>query len=187
MRIILPVCILFMCIQLSAQKNIQFQSINQAGFLKGHNNDALQYQSINGIRYWGYSLGIGVGVDQYYYRTVPVFGEVRKDIFNKRETPFIYAALGSSLPWVKDGPVNAWQRSEYNKGIFYEAGVGYKIPVKGRLFLNFSLGYSQKSLHETQYTKIYRDFPPYDTENWGNTMYFDYTFRRISVKVGLGF
>jgi hypothetical protein len=176
-----------MCIQLSAQKNIQFQSINQAGFLKGHNNDALQYQSINGIRYWGYSLGIGVGVDQYYYRTVPVFGEVRKDIFNKRETPFIYAALGSSLPWVKDGPVNAWQRSEYNKGIFYEAGVGYKIPVKGRLFLNFSLGYSQKSLHETQYTKIYRDFPPYDTENWGNTMYFDYTFRRISVKVGLGF
>ena len=187
MKSIITVCMLLVYFQLCAQHKVQFQTLNQVGFLKGHNNDALQYQSINGIRYNGYSLGIGVGVDHYYYRTVPVFGEVRKELFDKKESPFIYAALGSSLPWIKDVNANTWQRSEFSKGIFYEAGIGYKVPVKGRLFLNLSVGYSQKSLHERQYTKVYRDFPPYDTDIWSNAMTFDYTFRRISVKVGLGF
>jgi hypothetical protein len=187
MRTILSLFILLACFQLSAQKKVQFQTLNQVGFLKGHNNDALQYQSINGIRYRSYSIGIGVGVDHYYYRTVPVFGELRKDLFNKKETPFIYAALGSSLPWIKETSPNSWQRSEYSRGSFYEAGIGYKVPIKGRVFMSFSLGYSQKSLHETQYSRIYRDFPPYDTESWTNPVYYDYTFRRISVKAGLGF
>jgi hypothetical protein len=187
MKSILTIGILLLCFQLYSQNKVQFQTLGQAGFIKGQNNDALQYQSINGIRYKGYSLGIGVGVDYYYYRTVPVFAEMRKDLFNKKETPFIYAALGSSFPWNKEVTINAWQRSDFSKGSFYEAGIGYKVPVKGRFFMSFSLGYSQKTLHEIKYTRMYRDFPPYDTESWSNPMYYDYTFRRISVKAGLGF
>ncbi|HJW15549.1 MAG TPA: hypothetical protein VJ499_00425 [Flavisolibacter sp.] len=187
MKSITTLCALLLCFQLYAQNKVQFQTLNQVGFIKGHNNDALQYQSINGIRYNGYSIGIGVGVDHYYYRTVPVFGELRKELFHKRETPFIYADVGSSLPWIKGVFTNPWQRIEYKKGSFYEAGVGYKVPVSGRLSMSFSIGYSQKSLHEINYTRVYRDFPPYESDTWGNPMYYDYTFRRISVKVGLGF
>ncbi len=187
MRSLLSIIMLLLCFQLCAQNKVQFQSLNQVGFLKGHGADALQYQSVNGARYKGFSLGIGAGVDYYYFRTVPLFVELKKEVLNKKETPFIFASLGSSLPWIKDPAADSWQKSEYSKGSYFEAGIGYKVPFKKRLFMIFSMGYSMKELHETRYWRMYRDFPPYDMESWSNPEYYDYTFRRISVRVGLGF
>jgi hypothetical protein len=78
-----------------------------------------------------------------------------------------------------------WQTSVYKTGLYYDVGVGYTVPVKGSLSFNFSAGYSYKNLHETRSTIIIWDFPPYDRET--PKEYFDYTFRRLSLKAALQF
>lgn len=180
--------LLFMAAVVQAQKktNLKFASINQIGVLKGNSDAALQWQTVNGVAYKTFFAGLGVGLDYYYLRTVPVFVDVRKNLSAKTETPFVYAALGAALPWVKNTEP-AWQKSDYNKGFYGDVGIGYSMPLKGRFYLDLSVGYSQKSLQETRYNRYYRDFPPYDDVEWHKEADFNYTFRRVSVRLALRF
>ena len=168
----------------------RFNTIFNAGLVVGKSDNNLQLQSINGIKYKTYSAGIGVGVDNYYFKTIPLFIDLRKNIFEEKFTPFVYADFGTSIPWDR-AKVEPWTTSYYSSGFFYDMGVGYSIPIKGRLALNISAGYSEKKLnesHETSYW-IWRDFPPYDIPSTTNkdTTYYKYTLRRFSFKIGLSF
>jgi hypothetical protein len=171
----------------SAQKKsgIKFSSINQFGVLKGSSDQELQLQTINGIKHKTWFAGLGAGLDYYYLKSVPLFLDFRKNIFNKKESPFLYADLGTNLPWVKNEE-DDWQKHEYSAGWFYEAGIGYAVPVKGRLSFNLSAGYSQKNLYETRsYSDvIIWDFPPYGGPG---KQYYDYSFRRLALKAALQF
>ncbi len=71
------------------EKGVHFRSVNQVGILAGSSDANLQLQSINGIKYKTGFVGLGVGLDYYYARSIPVFLDLRKDIFNKPITPFI--------------------------------------------------------------------------------------------------
>src|ERR1044072_8005650 len=73
---------------------VGFQSILQAGLLTGKSTSEFELQSINGIRWKTFSGSIGVGIDNYVYRTVPVFLDLRKDILKKHNTPFVFADAG---------------------------------------------------------------------------------------------
>lgn len=184
--------ILFFQYQLAAQtKNkIRFSNISQAGFIAGGSTNALQLQTINGINYKTFSFGAGAGIDYYYFKTVPLFVDVRKDIFSRKTTPFAYFDLGASLPWDRHKSESEWQQSSYSNGIFYDFGLGYKWTFKGRLALNFSFGYSQKQIKETEETNFWpwMDFPTLrPTGENRNLSYYDYTFRRFSFKTGLSF
>jgi hypothetical protein len=161
----------------------------QVGLLKGQANDALQVQVVGGVQYTTWFAGIGIAMDDYYKRTAPVFLSIRKNILRKIETPYLYADIGYSLPWVNEAPTE-WQRSEFNKGVYLDAGVGYILAVSGSVAFKVSVGYSQKELHESRYFRsyIYRDFPPYDTELGPERIeYFDYSLRRLSIRIGLTF
>src|SRR5688572_9219460 len=74
-----------------------FSSINQIGGLYGSKGTYFQLQTINGIRYKTWFAGIGAGIDLYTRGGFPVFLDVRKDIFEKRSTPFLYADAGIHL------------------------------------------------------------------------------------------
>ncbi len=79
--LILAVCL---SVIVSAQQktgtgNWQFHSINNIGLLEGQTGSAFQLQSINGMQYKSWYAGIGLGLDFYRYRTIPLFIDFRKE------------------------------------------------------------------------------------------------------------
>jgi hypothetical protein len=86
---------------------------------------------------------------------------------------------------VKTKEENWWYKSEYDDGIYFDIGIGYKVPLNKTWFVNMSFGYSQKKIKETRKNKtVIDDFSPYGNYNTEN---FIYTLRRVSLKAGLGF
>src|SRR5687768_4020311 len=74
------ILLLFLFQGIAAQKQKpKFTSINQAGVTWGGSGQTLQLQSINGIFYKTFSAGVGVGLDYYWQRTIPLFIDLRKD------------------------------------------------------------------------------------------------------------
>jgi hypothetical protein len=177
--------LLYFTVNGQQKTRLKFTSINEVGVAWGSTDDGLQVQTINGFYYKTFSAGLGIGLDYYWERTIPVFIDLRKDIFNKKQTPFVYADLGTNLPWVKTKEENWWYKSEYDDGIYFDIGIGYKVPLNKTWFVNMSFGYSQKKIKETRKNKtVIDDFSPYGNYNTEN---FIYTLRRVSLKAGLGF
>lgn len=164
---------------------LKFTSVNQAGIAWGASGEGLQLQTINGISYRHFSAGLGVALDYYWERTIPVFIDLRKNIFVKKETPFLYADLGTNFPLVKENNNGSWYKSHYQQGLYYDLGIGYKLPIKEKLFAVVSFGYTAKKIVEKRdYEMVIIDFPPYD-RNYSDT--YKYTLRRLSLKAGLSF
>lgn len=166
-----------------------FRSLVSVGLLEGGSDENLQLQAINGFQFRGYSLGIGLGLDHYYVKTVPLFLDLRKNLWQKAQTPFVYAESGISFPW-KRNTTETGGNSTYGNGFLYDAGAGYSLRVKGKLLFNLSAGYSTKYLKETRETInwILRDFPPYNSDQFTkDTTYYRYTLRRFSFRIGFSF
>ena len=164
-----------------AQQKIHFSSINAGGVLLGQSTNAAQLQTITGISRGSYFAGVGVGLDYYFERTVPVFLDVRKQLFDKPNTPFLYADGGYQFVWLKEENIF---ETEQKSGWFYEAGVGYQFPVARGVGMMLSGGYSWK-----QYSKLVNVMPW--SSVWppppGAFQRYDYQLRRISVRMGIIF
>ena len=164
-----------------AQPNsgLKFTTISQAGLLAGGSNNDWQLQMVNGLSYKTFYAGIGLGIDNYYFKTIPFFIATRKNILKQKQTPFVYADIGTNFPWNKNATSSPWQKGELNNGLYFDAGIGYSWPLVKNLALLVSAGYSEKYMHETKtYVWI--------TEN-SLPEYYDYTFRRLTIKAGLSF
>ena len=106
----------------------RFQSVNQVGLVDGGMDTEFHLQTINGLRFGNWFTGIGVGIDYYYVRSVPLFLDVRNYWFKKRNSPFAYADIGINFPWAKDnGNDFVAQDINYNQGLYYDIGLGYKL------------------------------------------------------------
>jgi hypothetical protein len=179
-RILLAILVIICCAsEMMAQDKARFKSINQVGLLVGASRSAFQVQSVNGVSYRGYTMGVGVGMDNYYFKTIPVFVDVRKNIFPKKASPFVYGDVGASLPQDREVLVNYGQHSNYARGLYYDIGIGYTSPIWKVVGMTVSLGYSGKEMKET---RSYR-YPGAD----GRQEFYDYSFRRLSLKLGFDF
>ncbi|MGB8192802.1 MAG: hypothetical protein WCF67_12820 [Chitinophagaceae bacterium] len=171
--------------QVTKKKNCScsFSSINQVGLLEGSDRSSFNLQTINGLRYKTWFAGAGVGLDKYHTRSIPVFFDLRKDLLKKWNTPFIYGDIGVNLPWTKKSEDGWWLRSEFDRGAYYDAGIGYKLNLgKGRALL-FSGGFSLKKMRETRFVTTTCPFVGPCPEIEGER--YDFTFKRFSVKAGL--
>lgn len=173
--------------EIQAQQKLKFTSINVAGLLTGSSEPALQLQTINGVRYKDFTAAIGIGMDNYYFKSIPVFVHFSRQFTIKNFTPFVYSDIGVNLPEDKDNDQkDHWRSSKYDAGLYFDLGVGYTFPVYKKMSVIFSLGYSQKHLNEERSSgyfigfpnAIYRELP---------SEYYSYAFRRISLKAGLSF
>ena len=126
-----------------AQNRIKFESNNQIGLLSGTSRNVLQLQTVNGIRYKTFFVGAGIGVDNYYFKTIPLFADIRKNIFERNQTPFVYVDAGTNFPGRKDESTT-WKSTSYQPGLYYDVGVGYKWKIIKKLSVNASFGFSQK-------------------------------------------
>lgn len=164
-----------------SKEKFHFSSVNAAGALLGQSTNAAQLQTINGVRKGNYFAGIGVGLDYYFERTVPVFLDIRKALFNQTNTPFVYADGGYHFVWLKEEDIF---ETEQESGWFYEAGLGYQFPVAKGVGMMLSGGYSFKPYSKTVNVMPWSSvWPPPP----GAFQRYDYQLRRVSVKLGLFF
>jgi hypothetical protein len=159
-----------------------FNSILQVGMLEGSAGSSFQVQSINGFRFGRVSTGIGIGLDKYRLRSLPVFFDLRTDLSKKPNTAFVFGDIGINYPWVVKGNNGFWGTRKYDRGIYYDAGAGYKFNVGKSRSLIFSAGYSMKKMRETQYMPAICDFGPCPALEGER---FDFTLKRFSLKAGL--
>jgi len=108
------------------------------------------------------SLGIGVGFDgliirpsEYilpggnsfnlairpgtYYRTLPLYADLRYYFKDKARSYFLYGNLGSSIP------IN----HNFEKGKMWGLGFGYKFDLSMRTYLNISFGFKEQFIKTT--------------------------------------
>jgi hypothetical protein len=160
-----------------------FQSLLQGGQLAGEFGPSWNLQTINGIYYKTWFAGIGVGLDYYTMRTIPLFIDVRKDLLSKNRTPFLYADGGIHFDWLRTKEKPGWGSSEYNRGLYYDLGGGYKIGFGNRDALLMSIGYTLKTMKEERLlTQQCFDGPCSSAKD-----HYSYIFTRLSFKVGWRF
>jgi len=193
-KILLLLVVLIACVFVtSAQKAKQeqpakkgcscaFNAMILAGGLHGSRGDYFQMQTINGVRYKTWFAGLGAGLDFYYRPGIPLFVDVRKYIFDKPGTPFLYVDAGLHLPAKRKETVNAWTQNVYSKSFYGDGGVGYAFGSHSKVRWILSTGYSYK---EGSYTVI--------NPNTGCTNCSEYFinykkyFHRLTVKLGFQF
>jgi hypothetical protein len=163
-----------------AQSKFRLGNSTQIGLLSGSSRSADQLQTINGVRYKTFFVGAGIGIDNYYFKTIPLFADVRKNIFEKNQTPFVYVDAGTNFP-AKKSESTTWKSTSYQPGLYYDIGIGYKWSIIKRFCINASFGFSQKkygSREEYQYTPVDPGVSP-DR--------YSYRLQRYTMKFGLGF
>lgn len=171
--------------QTIAQEAPAYTGMFNIAALYGNNETKFQVQTIHGVTYRGWFAGIGGAIDDYFQQSIPLFADVRKNILNRKNTPFIYADYGLNL--VTKGVEETASKTEMKPGIFYEAGAGYKAGLGKRLSLNIAAGFSAKTYEENIYNKKYLPIPPYITDDWILSKKENYTLQRFTMKVGLQF
>ena len=161
----------------------RFQSINQIGLIDGSTDTDFHLQTINGLRFGNWFTGIGIGIDYYHVRSVPIFFDVRNYWFKRRNSPFVYADIGINLPWPKNYDDFSFQDINYNEGLYYDLGLGYKLGLNNNHALSLSAGFNFKRLSGKRvYSYCLNN--PICTET---TEDFDYKMNRISMKFGWEF
>jgi len=171
-------CLLLLSSITWSQNKPAFTSINQAGILSGSSDDKLQIQTINGISRQSLFAGIGLGLDYYYVRSVPVFMDLRKSFSNKANTPFIYLDGGYSFLWEREKA--PWQ-VDSKGGIYYGAGLGYQAQLTEKMKLVLDCGYSYKRLSREMDNAPWSSMWPHSFDT------YTYSLKRISIKAGLRF
>lgn len=158
----------------------KFSSINSAGVLLGQNNPQLSLQTVNGVQYGDWFAGVGVGLDYYYMRSIPVFIDVRRMVIPKKNL-FVYADAGVNYPFLKNNNTeDTWYKTTYKQGLYVDGGVGYLFSTDKQTGF-FSIGYSTKRLRETVEHPYIWGPPgmPVETDK------LRYQFNRISIKAGI--
>ena len=156
----------------------KFNSYNSIGFVAGKSPVAFTTQSVNGFSYKHWFVGAGVGLDNYFMITLPLFASIRKDFVFKKNALFLYGDVGSHI--VLNG------RNEKNnlysfstKGKFYlDAGVGYKFKINKTGSIFFSAGNTLKNITETE---------SYTDMNYPSKNEIKYKLARISIRMGYQF
>ena len=166
----------------------KFHSINNIGLINGDNEVSAGLQSINGFQKDNIFAGVGIGLDYYLYRTVPLFADFRYEFGKTKNKFFAYADGGINFDWVEedynDGPIFIWDGSRntsaFHNGAYTDIGLGYKVGTKKGGGLILSLGHSYKSLKKTV---SYMDWRTQETIS----DIYHYDFNRIVLKVGWKF
>lgn len=144
--IFLSICT-FVTAQTPAKQKAVLHSINQIGLANGSTGSSFLMQSILGGSVKQSFAGIGLGIDSYRFRSVPLFVDVRYELSRKLQSLFFYGDIGYNLPWLTDQQKSQLQYPviHVKASLYVDAGLGYRLKIdKDALLL--SIGYSYKEL-----------------------------------------
>jgi hypothetical protein len=171
----------------AAQKKLAFHSQNTVGLLEGQASSAFQLQSVNGFQYKTWFAGVGTGLDYYYFRSIPLFVSLQKDLFDKSRTLFFNVDGGVNFFWDDEDEAtrfNSFIRTDFKPSLYCGGGLGYKIGLKNKKdAVLVNLGYSFKRLKEEREISTFCINPPCPT----TIEHYDYSLNRLSLKLGWQF
>jgi len=176
---------LFISFSLTAQKkSVQFNSINLFGIVGGEGQVNSAFQTINGIKLSNWFSGIGIGIDNYRYKTLPLFIDGRWYLSHEK-SGFIYGDIGYNFP-MKNKPgkeIYYYNTYDFTGGIYTDFGIGYQVFLNKNASLLFSLGHSYKKLQD----KIGVTTCPVLGSCFVDYSKYNYEFGRMILKAGLAF
>lgn len=167
-------------------KNSSFHSVNSIGLLNGSDRSSLVLQSVLGASISKSFVGIGIGLDYYRFRSIPVFVDLKHDFGKENRSVFLYADMGYNFDWLteKNKQEHAFlSPSGYQGGIYYDGGVGYKIGLKKPNALLLSAGYSFKRITNKQSTTAC----PVRTQCFEEIQEYTFSMPRLVIKAGWKF
>jgi hypothetical protein len=165
-----------------ANNKWMFHSINQVGLLEGENVSAFQIQTINGAQYKSWFAGIGIGLDDYRFRSIPLFLDLRKSFQRDGNGFFLYASGGIHFLWPVDKQKISPQ-AKYQNSFYSDIGLGYRLPLYGKSSVLFSAGYSYKRVVEDNAVICDPWFGPCSAQNDR----YVYDLNRLSIMIGFCF
>jgi len=160
-----------------------FYGIMEAG-VQFSRDEGLVLRAIAGYRFaWQWQAGIGIGLDDYELRSVPIFADIRYDFSRKTNSLFSYAGAGISMPWPSGEQLIGNEDPEKKiPGLYVHAGLGYKIRSGYNHSLHLSAGYSYASMI-TKYP--IRDWST--SEPLGTYTTYNYSYNRVTITLGYSF
>ena len=171
-----------------AQRKVEFSSAFKAGLLNGEADKAgAELQVVSGVVYKTWFAGIGAGIDYYSgFKSIPFFIEVKKDLQQKKNTPFLNVDFGYNWPLINgDYKLNQGLKYKFQGALYYELSAGYKFVLSKSLSMALSAGYSYKNFKEKD--TAYYGIGPLDQPLPPRVDLYNYKFRRISIKVAFWF
>ncbi|MEO7961594.1 MAG: hypothetical protein ABIR19_08600 [Ginsengibacter sp.] len=172
----------------ASPKMVKISSALRAGLLNGQVNKAgSELQVVSGINFKTWFTGLGAGIDYYSNsKSIPLFIDIRKDLKESESTFFINGDVGYNLPLRPNDKSNqSWIRYDFEGGLYYELGAGYKFILTKSLALALSAGYSYKNFKEKD--SAYYGIGPFDQPLPPTVDIYDYKFRRLSIKLAFWF
>jgi hypothetical protein len=107
-------------------------------------------QVASGLYYDRHYVGLGIGVDQYNFKSIPLFADWKLGV-GKSRLAFLYLDGGYNFPYDNSSKhsngVDFFKTSdEFSGGLYVDAGLGYRIRLNSSDRLLISAGYSQKNI-----------------------------------------
>lgn len=131
----------------SAQKSqIKFQSISSVGLVEGKSGKAFTLQTVNGIRKDYFFAGLGFGMNNYRFKSYPLFADLRIFPDNLRNF-FGYGNLGYSFAGKNDPDKNVYYNTtDFKGGVYSSVGVGMQLKLAGHTSVVFDVGFGYKEI-----------------------------------------
>lgn len=166
---------------------INYYASYQFGMTVGKAYTTINAQMIQGIRYKNYQAGVGVALDPYGFRTIPVFGHVAYMLHPQKSSPYVYADAGVSIPWnsgviTEKNPATKQEWHKLYSGLYAEAGIGYSIAINKRHAVTFSGGYSYKRFRYTENVQTWDGNVIIQQKDW-----YIFNYRRLAFRIGFSF
>jgi hypothetical protein len=176
---------LFLLPALYAQ--VKFQSVSNVGLLNGSAGASLLLETTAGVSYKNSFAGVGVGLDHYRFRSVPLFIALRQALRNGKRSFFVYGNAGYNFDWLTEENEkrynNVFINNDYTGGVYYDAGIGYSIGFQKADALLLSVGFSYKEVEN----KSGNGDCPVSGPCFNNVETYKYKMPRLVFKAGWRF
>lgn len=154
-----------------------FVNMTSIGFLAGSSSSSqvapFSLVMVNGWRSeFGLFAGLGLGIEFLSTNYMPLFLDVRYDLFGTDVVPYLVVKGGYSVPLSADHSEYETEY-DYSGGPLFGIGVGVKIKTRSHFAWDMTLLYRYQ---ETSYTEVY---------DW-NKQTYNYTdiYNRIEIRLG---
>ncbi len=150
-------------ISLNAQKKTKISYLNTTGIgiLSGQQQNSFTVQTINGVKWDKWSAGIGVALDNYANKSIPVFVDVRRSFGNAKWKPLLYADAGINFNvYSEKYPKPQFNEYSLNNGFYGGAGIGLTTSISKKKSFIITAGYSYKQFNWSEPYTMWSSFRP---------------------------
>jgi hypothetical protein len=138
-----------------------------------------------------WTLGLGSGIDHYYFRSVPVFVDIQRYAGKQHKGLFFYGSSGLNIPWPTEdqrmyrqgwGWGSMAQPSQFSGGFWTDLGLGYGFKGKKGHGMFVRAGHSLKTMEQSYTEQVWNG-----TSSVTALREISYLFGRISIQAGFTF